>query len=171
MSEKKKSAPLQSKQAVIKSAAKLPALKHKGEWVEFDAYVEAARRLDQLSDAVLNHEQGNPTWGLPSADGLQASYDEFERYWKMFERDELYRKRNKERWVKRPKDDNHPGGGYYTKTEITRRVVLEKIGLLVGSFPNATPHNMETYVGMLAEEIIAANPRVSVLEATFRELR
>src|SRR6516165_776253 len=118
MSEKKKSAPLQSKQAVIKSAA----------------YVEAARRLDQLSDAVLNHEQGNPTWGLPSADGLQASYDEFERYWKMFERDELYRKRNKERWVKRPKDDNHPGGGYYTKTEITRRVVLEKIGLLVGSF-------------------------------------
>jgi hypothetical protein len=160
---KRKSAPLQSKQAVVKST-KLPALKRKGEWSEFDAYVEAARVLDRLTDAIVNHKEGYPTGLLPSVARLQASYDEFDRYWKMFERDELYRQR-KQRWVKRP------NGGYYTEREITRRVVLEKIGLLIGSFPNATPHSIEVYVGMLAEEIIAADPSVSGLEATFREIR
>jgi hypothetical protein len=59
----------------------------------------------------------------------------------------------------------------WTDLEINRRVVVEKVSLLVGSFPNAAPHNPEAYTGMMVEEIIAANPTVSALEATCRELR
>ena len=64
-----------------------------------------------------------------------------------------------------------PGVDRAGPAEITRRVVTEKISLLIGSFPNAAPPNAQTYTGMMIEEIIAANPSISALEATCRELR
>jgi hypothetical protein len=54
---------------------------------------------------------------------------------------------------------------------ITRRVVGEQIGVLLGGFPNSSPHNAEVYTRVLIEEIIAAKPCASALEATMRHIR
>jgi hypothetical protein len=161
MSDKKKSAPLQAKQAVVKSAAKLPAVKSKLEYFEFDAYAEAAQTMLDCINAIQNHDDGKPVFfGSPA-----NAYRQFDAGRKMFERDELYRTRKTAR--------RSVGGSCIREghQEITRRVVTEKVGLLIGSFPNAGPHNPEAYMGMMIEEIIAANPSASALEATCRELR
>ena len=60
---------------------------------------------------------------------------------------------------------------YEIDRQIKRQVVGDKIGFLVGSFPNAGPHNPKIYVAMLIEEIVAANLSVSALEATCRQIR
>ena len=54
---------------------------------------------------------------------------------------------------------------------LKRRFVKEQVALLLGSFPNAVPHNAEVYSGMLVEEIVAAEPSAVALEATCREIR
>jgi hypothetical protein len=63
------------------------------------------------------------------------------------------------------------GPDYETDRQIRRQFVGDKIGFLIGSFPNAGPHNPEIYVAMLIEEIVAANPSASALEATCRQIR
>jgi hypothetical protein len=160
MSEKKKSAPLQAKQAVVKSAPKLPAVKSKLEYFEFDAYADAAQTMLACINAIQNHDDGKPVFfGSPV-----NAYRQFNAGRKVFERDELYRTRKMRRCIRNNQNQ-------YKESEITRRVVTEKVGLLIGSFPNAGPHNPEAYMGMMIEEIIAANPSASGLEATCRELR
>ena len=54
---------------------------------------------------------------------------------------------------------------------LRRRVVEEQVALLLGSFPNAVPHNPKVYTGMLVEEIVAAEPSAVALEAACREIR
>src|SRR5262245_285185 len=140
-------APLQAKQAVVKSGLKLPAVRANREYFEFDAYAEAARMVLLSIDQVMAHKTGESTTYL--GNGLQRWYDAFAAGREAFKRDELYRTRKTLR-----KDLTES----WTDREITRRVVAEKVSLLVGSFPNAAPPNAETYMGMMVEEIIAANP-------------
>lgn len=155
MIRKKKSAALTANAPTVKSA-KVPAVKAKGEYFEFDAYAEAGRIMLSRIDDLMEHKR------VFLVDDLQHWYDEFAAGREVFERDELYR----ERKTSRPNLT-----GCWTLREITRRVVTEKVGLLLASFPNASPGNGEGYVGMLIEEIVAANPSASALEATCRELR
>jgi hypothetical protein len=54
---------------------------------------------------------------------------------------------------------------------LKRRIIEEQVALLLGSFPNAGPHNPAVYSGMLVEEIVAAEPCAVALEATCREIR
>jgi hypothetical protein len=54
---------------------------------------------------------------------------------------------------------------------LKRRIIEEQVALLLGSFPNAGPHNPAVYSGMLVEEIVAAGPSAVALEATCREIR
>lgn len=154
--KKSKAAALNSKAiAVVKSAA----VKAKVEYFEFDAYAEAARIMGLRIDELAEHKDG---WPLALVDDLEHWYRAFAAGREIFERDELYRTR---------KTSRQDLTGTWKTHEITRRVVTEKIGLLIGSFPNAGPHNAEAYIGMMIEEIIAANPSASALEATCRELR
>jgi hypothetical protein len=154
----KKSAPLQTKREIVKSVPKPPAPKLKLEYFQFDAFVEAARILLMRIDTLME-KGGKGSW---ARDDLQHWYGLFARGREAFEREELYCER---------KTARQDLTGCWTKREISRRVVAEKVGLLLGSFPNAAPHNAESYVGMMIEEIIAANPAVSVLEATCRKIR
>jgi hypothetical protein len=160
--EKKSAAPLKANVPTVKSP-KLPARKGKLEYFEFDVYAKAMEHMMCNINALADYED-NPEnrWRLTGSNNLPLFYREFAAGREAFERDEYYRERKKMR-----PDLND----VWTKWEITRRVVTEKVGLLIGGFPNAGPHNPEAYMGMLIEEIIAANPRVSVLEATCRELR
>jgi hypothetical protein len=162
MTEKKKPAvPLKANVLTVKST-KLPAVKAKREYFQFDAYTEAARVLRMRIDVIMASVALEKTADVSYCDDLQSRYAAFAAGRELFERDEFYRMR---------KTARQDMSGTWTNHEITRRVVIEKIGLLIGSFPNAAPHNAETYIGLLIEEIIAANPSVTVLEATCRELR
>jgi hypothetical protein len=158
MTAKPKAAALKVNLPVVKSdtKAKLPAVKAKREYFEFDAYAEVAQQLAKNGDDTFEGDVRN------SHDDLMRLYREFDAGRSFFERDELYRTR-------KPRRQNLLG--CWCEHEITRRVVSEKISLLIGSFPNAGPHNPETYMGMMIEEVIAANPSASALEATCRELR
>jgi hypothetical protein len=49
--------------------------------------------------------------------------------------------------------------------------VSEQVSMLIGSFPNANPSSPEMYARILIEEIVAANPSASGLEATCRQIR
>jgi hypothetical protein len=50
-------------------------------------------------------------------------------------------------------------------------VIAEQVGLLIGSYPNAGPHNPEAYVLMMIEEIGAAAASAVQLEVACRRLR
>jgi hypothetical protein len=161
---KKKSLALTANVPVVKSKvperqsgkplhrAEVSAVKAKGEYHEFDDYAEAARILGERIERLENTEDGKGCW----VGDLESTYAEFARGREMFERPELYRERKTRRQNLR---------------EITRRVVTEKVGLLLASFPNASPGNGEAYLGMMIEEVIAANPRASALEGACRALR
>jgi hypothetical protein len=65
----------------------------------------------------------------------------------------------------------NPEDAYDDDAEITRARVSKHIALLVGSFPNANPTDPKTYSKMLVEEVVAASPRVPVLESACRKIR
>jgi len=170
MSEKKKSAPLQSKQAIIKPPPTTPRTIPTREYFEFDQYAENGQALADVIDVVHDHREGEPLWamecGTADADELQEIYDDFDRDRKHYERDELYRKRDKERKTLT---------GYWSDRELTRLVVAEQVGMLrtMLAFPaaaGASKRKKEIQPGMMIEHIIAANPRYSMLEATRRQL-
>lgn len=54
---------------------------------------------------------------------------------------------------------------------LKRDVISEQVAVLIGSFPNAGPHNPQTYTGMLTNEIAAADPCAISLEAACRAIR
>src|SRR4051812_37968011 len=114
----KKTAPLQTKRQIVKSAPKPPVPKVKREYFEFDAYAEAARVLLMRIDTLME-KAGKGSW---ARDDLQHWYGKFARGREAFERDELYRMR---------KTARADLTGCWTKREISRRVVAEKVGLLI----------------------------------------
>jgi hypothetical protein len=165
---------LKTNVAVVKSP-KLPAVKAKRAWRDFDDYAEAGRLLRDRYDVLiatcaLFNRNAPTTRQLEDAIATQRTsisdigyfYRKFDAGREFFEREELYQK------TKELKPDLLNG---HTPWQITRRVVAEQVGLLIGSFPNANPHCGEVYTRLLIEEIMAANPRATVLEATCRQIR
>jgi hypothetical protein len=156
-----KSLALEAKQAIIKSQPS-PTVRARQEYFDFDDYNLARQMMDAAmwkcrSRSVINKR--------PYLDELEKWYRVFDAGRKIYERDELYRTR------KVPRQNML---GEWTDRQISRRVVSEKISLLVGSIPKGMPRSKKTaqaFVGMMIEEVIAANPSASVLEAAFRALR
>jgi hypothetical protein len=64
-----------------------------------------------------------------------------------------------------------PDDAYDDHGEITKGRVSKHIALLIGSFPNANPADPETYTKMLIEEVVAAVPMATTLEAACRKVR
>jgi hypothetical protein len=54
---------------------------------------------------------------------------------------------------------------------ISRELVSDAIGILVGSYPNTNPHSPKVYTAMLIEEAIAAKPNPIIFEAACRRWR
>ena len=160
-----KTAALKQNALVVQSPRKPPAPKR--EYYDFDAYAEAARMLRMRSDQIFGSgDERSPRrrdlpFDRPVVDDLDHWYAKFDAGREHYEREELYS-------TTKTRGDLL---GVCGMPELTRRVITEKIGLLIGSFPNSSPHDAETYMGMLTEEVFAANPRASALEATCRDLR
>jgi hypothetical protein len=64
-----------------------------------------------------------------------------------------------------------PDDAYGDNGEITKSQVSKHIALLIGSFPNANPADPRTYTETLIEEVVAAAPMVTTLEAACRKVR
>jgi hypothetical protein len=166
MSKKKKSVPLEAKQAIIKSPLTVPAVPAR-EFFEFDAYAENGQTLTEWIESINRHDAGEPTWGIGcDADELQEIYDEFDRARKHFERDDQYRTRDEARKTLT---------GRWSDRELKRQAVAERVGLLLTLIPivgaaAASTQKKKIVIGMMIEHIIAANPRASMLEATCRKL-
>jgi hypothetical protein len=78
-------------------------------------------------------------------------------------------------WIRAERKFYNPDDLYDTKDgnkwRLKRRVISEQVAVLIGSFPNAGPHNPQTYAGMLTNEIAATDTNAIVLEAACREVR
>jgi hypothetical protein len=175
--KKPKAVALKTNVPVLKSA-KLPATKR--EWRDFDDFIALAERLKyrieelwKRVDAIPGDDDDDEA---PSADGLayamtmlrrqvdESGLQEFGELLDHYEREELYE----------PTKDNKKTRdllGCHSDSVISRRVVSEQVGMLIGSFPNAAPHSPEIYTRMLVEEIIAAKPSPVALEACCRKIR
>jgi hypothetical protein len=165
-----KSAPV-----ATRKAAKAPAVNPPRAYRDFDDYAKAGRfmvtQVDELmqacygiddEDKIPSQDQFTHALYVKKFDASLAYFREFDAAREFFERDELY----EETKEAKPNLLN-----CHTTRQLSRRVVSEQVGLLIGSFPNAAPHSPEVYTRMLIEEIYAANPCASVLEATCREIR
>jgi hypothetical protein len=144
----------------------VPALKQKTTpapqqrpYREFDSYVKAAKRFSDIHGKCLYAERLTPQ----EFERWDAAFCEFLAGFKCYESEEFYQKTETAKHLLGP--------NYEIDRQIRRQVVGDKVGFLIGSFPNAGPHNPEIYVAMLIEEIVAANPSVSALEATCRQIR
>jgi hypothetical protein len=93
--DKKKSAPLNAKVPVIKSPkGKLPAVKAKGEYFEFDVYAEAAQDLKTQIAKLEAFEPGQSSvFDLPHRGAFKQFYRDFAKGREAFEREDLYHKR------------------------------------------------------------------------------
>jgi hypothetical protein len=60
---------------------------------------------------------------------------------------------------------------YDDDEQLSRSVIAEQVGVLLGSYPNAVPHDAEAYVLMMIEEIAMAEPGAIELEMACRRLR
>jgi hypothetical protein len=179
---KPKAVPLKVNVPAVKSA-KVPAPKVKREWREFDDFIALAETLKSRVDGLWKHVEAIPDVfdddddEQPSAIALaNAMYilrgeklderrmREFDELLEYFEREELYE-------PTKGKKMTPDLLGCHNDRVISRRVVSEQVGMLIGSFPNAGPHSPEVYTRMLIEEIIAAKPSAVALEACCREIR
>jgi hypothetical protein len=163
-----KSVPLKSNNTTVGKSPKLPAVKARHEWRDFDDHTRVAevlmRRLDEVNAGCakkpfnLEAAKFDASWRA----GTLAMEREFDEGREFFEREELYQK------TKKSQPDLLD---CWSNRVITRRVVAEQVGVLLGSFPNSNPHNAEVYTRVMIEEIVAAKPSASALEATMRHLR
>jgi hypothetical protein len=172
----KKIAPLQAKQAIVKSPkATPPAKPAPRDYSDFDDFINLTSELKGQYDAycaidlhlcnAVDQAERSSSARLRAAlrhdhlfdlNDIKQRIAAFEAGRKFYDRDDFYDEITKRgRKVKR----------------ISRRVVGEQVGLLIGSFPNATPHTPKVYEGMLIEEIIAAAPSPIVLELVCRSIR
>jgi hypothetical protein len=70
-------------------------------------------------------------------------------------------------YIRKELYDQKSNGGWRLK----REVVSQQVALLIGSFPNAGPHNGEVYTRMLIEEIYRQDPCPCELESACRRIR
>jgi hypothetical protein len=159
---------------VVKPKKLTPALpQQQRPYRDFDDYAAAGKRVDRLfnklwegigdiedQDRRLTVEELEQYTHLGSR--LDAALHEFRAGYRVFEHEELYQE---------TKTSKPNLLGHNTPFQIRRQVAGDKIGFLIGSFPNAGPHNPEIYVAALIEEVAAANPSASALEATCRHIR
>ena len=160
MSTRTKTTALNQKGLIFRER-KLPAKRAApSEYFEFDRYWRDARTLRSLGAEIFEEKRQRPV----SVRGLNQLLVGFMRDREFFERVELYRKRKTRRTDLL---------GHSQDIELTRRAVSESVGQLVGSFYASAwaSQDQDSFMGFLVEEIIAANPQASVLEATARELR
>jgi hypothetical protein len=131
-------------------------------YAAFDDFTRSAKHAAKiyagLEAAVKAVYEGCPSAALERGKSILGDYERFgcelirgcERDVKLFEPDDAY--------------DDDIG-------QITKGRVAKHIALLIGSFPNANPADPETYTKMLIEEVVAAAPTVTALEAACRKVR
>lgn len=130
-------------------------------YADFDDFTrrakDAAKIYAGLEAAVKAIYEGCPSTALEHGKATLDAYDRFDcKVIQRFERD-----------VK----TFDPDDAYDDNGDITKGQVSKHIALLVGSFPNANPADPETYTKMLIEEVVAAAPTVTALEAACRKVR
>jgi len=156
-------APLKNSTAMVKSPKVPPAIKAKRTYADFDHFVACADWLgnffDQViatSDRLLDDDKAT-RFDLQHAQNLVANFPEARR--------RLGKFKDSEGWYNRKElYENNYG-------TISRRVVSESVGLLLGAFPNSNPADGKVFTRMLIEEIIVANPNACVLESACRHIR
>jgi hypothetical protein len=112
---------------------------------------DATRRVQLGRDWYVEHrpsDDGSRLLASRPRDQLAAKVAEIRDGERFYNRDELY-----------------DGEG------LLRPVIAEQVGLLLGSYPNAVPHDPEAYVLMMIEEIALAEPDAIDLEMACRRLR
>src|SRR5262245_30453033 len=115
-----------------------------------------AREIERVDEMLCNARQkkkpgiAQKLQETGALDRCKNLDDRFEIGFRYFERAELY------------------AGDY---DELKRHVVAQHIAILLGAYPNAGPHNPEIYTRVLVEDVHAAKPSASALEATCRKLR
>jgi hypothetical protein len=168
MTEKpKKAAALNTGVSVIKS--KLPAVKPKRQYGDFDEFVALADRIVRTADAIeatcnrLNDDEDfrMTFFTVQEAEGhlkqlpkLKAALAEFEEAREWHDRDEFYERRN-DKW------------------RLSLREVSEKIGQLLASIPNSNPGSAEAaaaFAARMIEEVYAARPDACTLESACRHI-
>jgi hypothetical protein len=112
----------------VPAAPKAPAR----EWRDFDDFARLADELDRIG--ALTFSDKPAVWHAESAlaewRGVERTFQRFAKAREFYERDDLYEvtKQSRRNLV-----------GTWTEHQLTRRVVTEQVGMLIGSFPNATP--------------------------------
>ena len=160
---KPKAMPLKANVPMVKSP-KVPAVKDKREWREFDDFARLAEEVQHYADLALGDKMvlWEAEYALANWRGVERIFQQYTKAREFYERDDLYQV---------TKHSRRNLLNVSTHSQITRRVVSVQVGLLIGSFPNATPNSPEVYTRMLIEEVVAANPSASALEATCRQIR
>jgi hypothetical protein len=156
-----------------------PAVPPQPDYGDFDRFVAKGKRiartwnelcdnLAKLDDALDTYKERRCDWPV-----LQEAVTASKQLWHPHDREQQF-KADYLRWEAERRSVFDPDA-LYDRTEnhwcIKRRVVVEKLALLIGSFPNAGPHNPETYCAMLTNEILVANPTVIQLEHACRVIR
>jgi hypothetical protein len=175
---------------VVKSAEKLPAPQAKREYADFDIFVENVDKLTALIERASEDQEHLSDiefeWVEKSEDhavDLKAARAKVElvkrkvqlarytlREFPSARKREAACKRD-EKWYDRKELYDIKGKGKREKWTLSRRVVSEQIGMLLGSFQNARPGTPKVFARMLTEEVYAYNPNACVLESACRYVR
>lgn len=148
---------------------KVPAVEAKREWRDFDAFVRLAGELIRIADLGLAGDPMTQAAEIWRAKNLLANWETVERMYRRYDKArEFYEREELYEMTKQPQQNLV---GTHTRYQLTRRVVSEQVAMLIGSFPNSTPHSPEMYTRMLVEEIVTANPSATALEATCRQIK
>jgi hypothetical protein len=156
-----KSMPLVSNVPVVKSAA-LPTKPPPVQWKDFDQFVATADELVEF-DRALGHDSRNPNEARHASGDLEDCLEwckglvaECNEAMGRFDPSANY-----------PSPDSDDDGD----CNLKKSVVSKRLGVLIGSFPNAVPHSPEVYMKMLVEEV-AAFPGLDtiILESACREI-
>jgi hypothetical protein len=166
--KEKKATPLSVNVPVVKSPALAPAIRQSPDYAEFDEFVKIAdrmvsgyERVRDIGEAIDNAiDENKPLERL--IERAQYVLREKNHYLQLHKQFLAY-----ERIYNDEKRFYEKGG----KWVIQKRIVTEKVAVLIGSFPNAKPHSPEVYSRALVEEVIAAKPHAIVLESACRHLR
>ena len=174
---------------VVKSAQKLPAVRRKREYGDFDAWVASVDKLEafvervasdvyQLSDRFDWLEEPDDHYiDLERAKQQLAGAETNVRLAKERlpafpgARKRLAKALRDHKWYDREELYEVKGSSKNGEMTLSRRVVSEQIALLLASYQNSRPGTPKVFGKMLIEEVYAYRPNACVLESACRRVR